>query len=137
MFFIAQVSLHPSLHEVTHQADWTTEGDTVRSTGLLDDLLVLLCGGWGEARLGIASEVSHALEELGHHVGVLGVDCQPFHKICLTGGDLQYLLASRREAMYRSGFSQVCRAPSNYDFCWSCPMPFHLASVKNQFLVLN
>ncbi|GAB6029952.1 cadherin-like and PC-esterase domain containing 1 [Chamberlinius hualienensis] len=96
---IVEVDGHPSMEESSKQDGWT--GDRLRHI-LLNSVMELLF-----STESVAQDVSDALRHQLETVGVMGVDCQLSHSLCLTNDDLRYLLDTRRESKNRGGFRQL------------------------------
>ncbi|XP_070558831.1 cadherin-like and PC-esterase domain-containing protein 1 [Ptychodera flava] len=105
---IFNASLHPIVVEVNGQphmqASSSDDGwasNTIKQNAIDDTVGILF------SKTSVAEEVSEALEQLDSNIGVVGLNCQPSHQLCLTRQDLEYLLDSRREAASKGSFQQL------------------------------
>nr|XP_006821655.1 PREDICTED: cadherin-like and PC-esterase domain-containing protein 1-like [Saccoglossus kowalevskii] len=101
---IFNASLHPIVVEPHMQATSTDEGwasNTIKQNAIDDTVKMLF------SKTSVAEDVTEALEQLDSSVGIMGINCQPSHQICLTNEDLQYLLDTRRETVNKGSFQQL------------------------------
>ncbi|XP_033114618.1 cadherin-like and PC-esterase domain-containing protein 1 [Anneissia japonica] len=102
---IIEVNGHPYL-DVSKEANEWAASET-RQT-IIDDTINILF-----SNSSVAIDVAEALETLHLNIGIVGLNCQSSHQLCMTDEDLEYLMDSRRQVRHRGQFKQLYPSPEN------------------------
>ncbi|XP_077979695.1 cadherin-like and PC-esterase domain-containing protein 1 [Glandiceps talaboti] len=96
---VVEVNGQPHMQATSSDDGWAS--NTIKQNAIDDTVGILF------AKTPVADEVAEALEQLDSSIGVVGINCQPLHQLCLTNEDLEYILNTRRETVNKGNFQQL------------------------------
>ncbi|XP_071961477.1 cadherin-like and PC-esterase domain-containing protein 1 [Antedon mediterranea] len=106
---IIEVNGHPDLDFSKDANEWSA-GDHTQQT-VIDDTLKILF-----SNSSVALDVAEALETLNLNIGIKGLNCQSSHQLCLTDGDLEYLMGTHRQKQNKGQFQQLYPSTENHKY---------------------